>query len=438
MNFYIEFFDKLLTMDEINNLEIEGLGSKGEGVGRLGGYAVFIEGALPGEIVNAEFLEKRKTYARAQVKEIVKKSDDRVVAPCPIYGKCGGCQLMHLSYEGQLRAKRQKVVDALRRIGKVDVKVEECVPSPSKLNYRNKIQLPVRNGKIGLYARESHDLVEMEGCLIHCPMGESVLKKIMPVVKRFKGELRHLLIKSGKDEVLVIVVTNKRPDVELRKLAKEMMACANEIKGVVHNFNTNEHNVILGDEYQVLEGSGSIREQIGDLVFNVSPASFFQVNPKQAENLYLAAIEKAELKGNETVLDAFCGVGTISLFFAQKTKKVVGVEYVPEAIEDARKNAALNGIRNVEFFCDDAAKFKGGDFDVVILNPPRKGCSPEILENLNAEKIVYISCDPATLARDLGLLKGYEITHVQPFDMFPQTAHVETLVTLLRIPSNPS
>ncbi len=353
---------------------------------------------------------------------------------------------MHLEYAEQLVAKRQRVVDALERIGKFSaVEVAPCAPSPSPLHYRNKIQLPVCPGgemRLGLYARGTHDVVEIERCFIHCELGERVFQAVSKILKGAKwepGVLRHVLIKTAVNtkEVLVVLVTRVFRPEGLTEMAEKMMAAMPEIKGVVHHVNTRSDNVVLSGKFKTIVGKGSIEEELGGFVFKVSPASFFQVNTPQAEQLYRRAIDLAGLTGTEVVLDAYCGVGTLSLFLARGAKEVIGVECVAEAIDDAKANAKRNGIANVRFVCAQAERYLGQmqAVDVAMLNPPRKGCDPVVLEALLAlkpKKIVYISCDPATLARDLALLGagGYVIDCVEPFDMFPQTAHVETLASL--------
>jgi len=429
--------------DQIISLEIHGMGSGGEGVGSQDGYVVFVDGALPGELVEARMVESRKRHGFAELHSITRSSPDRMKPPCPLFGRCGGCQVMHLAYPNQLEMKRQRVVDALQRIGKIDSFVAPCLPSPSPLAYRNKIQLPVKSsGKeiaFGLYARSSHDLVEVDACPIHCSLGDAVYQTVRKILKRCDQELRHLLIKSAvrTQETLVIVVANRPPSPLLSELAQEILAAHPSIQGVVHNQHAGRDNVILGRIYQTLAGSNTIQERLGDLTFKISAASFFQVNPAQAERLYEKAVEFADLTGKESVLDAYCGVGTLSLYFAKRAKKVLGVECVAQAIENARENAKLNGIRNVSFSVAAAEDVIGklSQIDVALLNPPRKGCEPSFLDGLgrlSPKKIIYISCDPATLARDLArLLKfGYEVDAVQPFDMFPQTTHVETVVRL--------
>jgi len=430
-------------MQEIE-LKIERLGMSGEGVARLEGYTIFVDGALPDEVVRARLYEKRKTFGRASIVKILEPSVHRVRAPCPVFGRCGGCQIMHLSYPHQLVFKRQRVVDALERIGKLfHVEVSACEPSPAQLNYRNKIQLPVdANFRMGLYARNSHDLVEIEKCYIHCPLGEKAFQEIRNLLSSFpRFNLRYVLIKTAvhTNQVLVVLVTRDQGPHFLDQLAQKILDSLPEIQGVVQNINPAEGNNALSDDFYPLAGKTQIEEKLGSLTFNVSPASFFQVNPPQAENLYQKTVKLADLTSSEVVLDAYCGVGTLSLFLAPYAQKVVGVETVAQAVADASENARKNGILNTQFHWARAEEFIQNleKIDAAILNPPRKGCEPLFLEKLalyGPSKVLYISCDPATLARDLALLakSGYHIEGVHPFDMFPQTAHVETLVSLCK------
>jgi 23S rRNA (uracil1939-C5)-methyltransferase len=416
-------------------LSILRLGIYGEGVGSHEGLTLFVAGALPGETVEGEVVELKKQYGRVKLTRIITPSPDRVAPPCPVFGRCGGCQLQHLSYAAQLKAKQQRVIDALERVGKLSVNVEPTIPSPSPWHYRNKIQMPSRNGILGLYAMDSHDLVEVEACLIHCPLGEKVLKAVRTLSI---PHLKYLIIKTAiyTHEALVVLVTEKSLP---KSIGEKILKLLPEIKGVVQNINPGTGNVILGKNFDVLAGEGVIEEHLCGLRFNISPASFFQVNPPQAEALYKRAIDLLNLTGKEVLLDAFCGVGTLSLIAASKAKQVIGVEIVPEAIRDAKENARINNIHNALFHCAAAEDYIRSvrGVDAVLLNPPRKGCEASLLEKLKTlcpEKIVYISCDPATLARDLKILsEKYAVETVQPFDMFPQTSHVETVVLLKRI-----
>jgi 23S rRNA (uracil1939-C5)-methyltransferase len=436
------------------NTTIQRLGIYGEGIGYWHGYTVFVDGALPGELVHARLIERKKKYGRGSIETLENPSPSRVKPPCPLFGKCGGCQLMHLDYKSQLEMKRQRVADAFERIGKLEsADVLPCIPSPSPLAYRNKIQMPIRKGpdglRIGFNARNSHELAEVDFCHIHCPLGQEAYETARDVIKNSSltaydwqtesGEMRYLIIKTAvkTEQVLVLLVTSGPASEELKETAKKMMNGNSRIRGVVHNINPNPDNVVLGEEFALLAGEGHIEEEICGLFFKISPASFFQVNPEQAENLYRKVEEYAELDGSEIVLDAYCGVGTMSLILSRKAKEVIGVECVPQAIVDAKANAKRNAIENAAFVCEDSATYiqRIEKVDVAVLNPPRKGCEKELLDkigSLRPKKVVYVSCDPATLARDLQLLTahGYRVTKAQPFDMFPQTAHVETVVQL--------
>jgi 23S rRNA (uracil1939-C5)-methyltransferase len=437
---------------------IERLGIYGEGVGYSYGYTLFIDGALPGEELRARVHESHKNYGRAHIVKTISASPHRVAPVCPLFGKCGGCQIMHLAYPQQLESKQKRVDDALQRIGKfTGVEVAACEPSPSQLAYRNKIQLPVSPGengmRLGLYAHDSHDLVEIERCKIHCALGEEAYAHLLRILKDSKltaydpktgeGDLRHVIIKTAvfTSQILIVLVTTQIDSPALNSVARKLLGAMPAIKGVVQNINTASGNSVLGSEYRTLAGEPVIEEKLCGLFFKVSPASFFQVNPEQAEKLYERVLALAALTGTERVLDAYCGVGTLSLILAKQAKEVVGVECVAEAIVDAKENAKRNALTNVTFECAEAETFIQTlqQTDVAILNPPRRGCEPSFLERLvvlQPKRIVYVSCDPATLARDLAYLaaNGYKIEVVQPFDMFPQTAHVECVVSLSFLP----
>lgn len=426
-------------------LLIKRLGIYGEGIGEWEGWTVFIHGSLPGEKVTAEITEIRKNFLRARLLTLIEKSPDRVTPPCPVFGRCGGCQIMHLDYSAQLMAKQKRVQDALERIGKVKVDVAACVPSPHPFSYRNKIQLPVMFDSklhVGLYAFNSHELVEIDRCYIHCEAGEETFQQVRAMLEKFPqiaANLRHILIKTAtfSAQTLVIFVV-RQPIPEMVPLAQQLLEKLPMIKGVIQNHNPSSGNAILGKDYQTLAGQSYLEDQICGLTFKVSPASFFQVNRAVAELLYLKVAELCELSGQETVLDAYCGVGTLSLILASGAAQVLGVEQVSEAIVDAKQNALKNQITNADFHCGLAEEFIQtlSKIDIAVLNPPRKGCDLALLEKLaqlKPRKIVYVSCDPATLARDLAFLQqnGYHINTATPFDMFPQTVHVETVVSLL-------
>lgn len=373
---------------------------------------------------------------------------------CPYFGRCGGCQLMQLKYEEQLEFKRQRVIKALEHFGNFkDPDVSACVASPNELHYRNKVLLPVKeeNGELvlGLYARDSHQLVQIEACLVHCTLGEQVFQTISQLLRTSKisaydhstgkGLLRFVQIRAAESTsaVLVTLVVKEGNKEKLMPLAESIMQNCPQVKGVVVNINTKPGNTAMGDTYQTLVGEGVIEEKVLDKYFKVSPASFFQVNLKKAEQIYQEAIALAAFDGSETLLDAYCGVGTLSLCASSYVKRVMGVEYVPEAIEDARWNAARNGVSNADFFCAKSEDFIASceKVDIAFVNPPRKGCEKSFLQalvKLRPRKIIYISCDPSTLARDARILvdAGYRLGTIYPHDMFPQTSHVESVVKL--------
>jgi len=427
----------LLCFDMINNqtVNIQSIGALGEGIGTLSdGLKVFVEGALPGEEVEILLTQKKKNYARGQLLRVVTSSPSRISPICPLFGTCGGCHLMHLNYEEQCRLKRQRVIDALQRVGKqVDLPlVHACIPSPHPLHYRNKIQLPIEisdhHHKIGLYRKQTHDVIDVPQCFIHNHAGEQLytwLREHLPL----NPSLHHVLIRQGifSKETLLVLVT--KGDTDLRAFSAKVMQVFPRVVGVVENINTSAHNVVLSTCFRPLAGRPYFTEQLRGKTFRIGPGSFFQVNAWQAENLIDTVVTLAQLQPHEVVYDAYTGVGTFALFMADHAKRVIGTECVAEAISYAKQNAQLNGHHNCEFFVQEAQPRSA---DVTLLNPPRKGCDRSVLDNLNSPRVIYISCDPATLARDLALLSQYKVCSVTPFDLFPQTIHVETVVVLER------
>jgi 23S rRNA (uracil1939-C5)-methyltransferase len=439
-------------------IDITGMGYEGEGVGKIDNFTVFVQGALLGETVQVKIVKVAKNYAYGKLLEVVEASKHRTEPGCGIYKSCGGCQMQHMSYEGQLEFKTQRVKDVMERIAKIqDVVVHDTLGMKEPYRYRNKVQLPVGKVndeiRIGFYAPRSHDIKDMDTCGIQHEVADKVVKLTREWIIKHniepyneledKGIVRHIMIRSGfkTGEVMVVIVTREEKLPYLKEFVEVMHNNIDGLKSIIQNVNSKKTNVILGDKNKTLWGEGTITDYIDEFKFNISPMSFFQVNPFQTEVLYGKTLEYAGLTGNEIVFDAYCGTGTISLFLSQKAKKVYGVEIVPEAIEDAKKNALQNNIDNVEFLVGESEKVipelidKGIKADVVVVDPPRKGCERSLLEaisKMQPKKIVYVSCDPATLARDLGILKelGYETKEIQPVDMFPQTAHVETVCLL--------
>lgn len=441
-------------------ITITGLGSAGEGVGRFKDIAVFVPGALPGEKVRATAAFIKKSFIVGKLQEIITASPDRVAPVCPVYEACGGCQLQHLSYEAELKEKREQVKAALERIGHLrDVKVAPTIGSDQPLYYRNKMQFPVAGGKgrlqIGCFALNTHHVIDVTDCCIQKKKNNTIAAVVRQWMKQFKitpydedkgtGMIRHIMGRVGvhTGEIMVCLVTARENVPHLKELVQMLKAEIPGVKSVVQNVNKRSTNVILGEKTRLIAGSPTIKDKIGPLKFNISAQSFFQVNSEQAEKLYNTALDFADLKGKETVVDLYCGTGTITLFMAQKAKQALGIEIVPSAIQDAKKNAQANHIENADFLLGDAAvempKLAAGGLrpDVVILDPPRAGCEERVLAaivKVKPERVVYVSCNPATLARDLAYLHehGFTIDKVQPCDMFSRTHHVETVVLLTR------
>lgn len=447
------------------SIEIVDQAFGGEGIGKVDGVPVFIEFALPGETVKTKILKVNKNYAFGKMMEIEKESDERADAPCPYYYRCGGCDLQHQTYAGQLRFKRKRVVDALERIGKIkSPNVMETIGMDIPFRYRNKAQIPFaeENGKLiaGFYAKRSHRIVDIETCLIQHEDGDRVLAitrqwmeefKVAPYQKdggiNPKGVVRHVMMRKGfKTGDLMVVLVATKEKVPFIYILIERLKTIEGFKSFVVNVNDKDTNVILGEKNVLLFGQEYIEDDIAEFRFRISPHSFFQINPVQTEVMYAKALEYAALTGTETVFDAYCGAGTISMFLSKQAKKVYGVEIVPEAIEDAKINAEVNKVENVEFILGKSEEViaklieEGIHADVVVVDPPRKGCDPELLVSIakmGPERMVYVSCDAGTLARDLSIMTelGYRLVEATPVDNFPQTAHVETVVLLSRVES---
>ncbi|AKA71561.1 23S rRNA (uracil-5-)-methyltransferase RumA [Clostridium scatologenes] len=451
-----------INKNEEYDMNITGMGYEGEGVGKINDFTVFVPGALLNEKVKVKIVKVNKNFAFAKLIDVMEASEYRTEPACNIYKRCGGCQLQHYSYKAQLNFKKQRVKDCIERIGKLktsEVILYDTIGMDDPYRYRNKVQLPVgeKNGEvnIGFYAQRTHQIINMDTCNIQHEAADKVLKLIKSWMKKYKieayneqlhsGSIRHIMVRKAfkTNEVMVVVVTRSNELPHKEELIEMLIESKENIVSIIQNVNSKKTNVILGIECITLWGKDNISDYIGEFRFNISPLSFFQVNPVQTEVLYNKALEYASLTGNETVFDAYCGTGTISLFLSQKAKKVYGIEIVPQAIENAKINAEQNNIDNAEFIVGESEKVipelikNGVKADVVVVDPPRKGCEKSLLEaiaQMSPERIVYVSCDPGTLARDLSILDelGYKVAEVQPVDMFPQTAHVETVVKLIK------
>lgn len=446
---------------------IEDMNEDGAGVGKVDGYIWFVKDAVIGDVVWAKAMKMKKSYGFARLMEVLEPSASRVIPSCPVARQCGGCQLQAMNYEGQLKFKERKVMNNLIRIGKFaedEIHMLPIMGMEQPWRYRNKAQFPFgkdKDGNViaGFYAGRTHAIVEAEDCLL----GVEENREILDIVKRFmkemkiepydelshKGLVRHVLIRKGfkTDEIMVCLVINGNKLPGKERLV-EMLTGVDGVKGMTsisYSVNQEKTNVIMGKEIVNLYGPGYITDYIGNVKYQISPLSFYQVNPVQTERLYGTALEYAGLTGNEIVWDLYCGIGTISLFLAQKAKKVYGVEIVPQAIEDARRNAEINGIHNAEFFVGKAEEVLPEQFeknhvhaDVIVVDPPRKGCDVVCLDTIlkmRPERVVYVSCDSATLARDLRYLAdgGYVMGRGRCCDMFPGTVHTETVVLLSKL-----
>ena len=449
-----------VAKDQKIELEIIDLGDGGEGIGRLDGLTFFVEGGLPGDVVEAVVTQVKKNFGIARLIKVVKPSENRIEPACPYFKHCGGCQIMSLDYEkGQKPAKEKMVRDALERIGGFKgIAIEPILGMDNPYRYRNKGMYPVAaNGKladIGFFKRGSHRVVDVRDCLLQVEAHGVVNQIVRDFVAEFgieiydeykqTGILRHVMIRHSEmtGELMVVLVVNANGLVNESILKDRLVEALPNLASFVININKDKGNKVLGSKNRIVHGVENITESIDSLMFQISPLSFFQVNPVQTKVLYQKALEFADLKGKETVFDIYCGIGTISLFLAQKAKKVVGVELVNTAVKDAKGNAFKNGYKNCEFHVGKAEEVipmlyeTGYKADVVVVDPPRKGCDPQVIETIikmAPDKIVYVSCKPSTLARDVKLLceNGlYEVTAVQPVDMFPQTVHVECVVKL--------
>ena len=459
----VQYKGKAITKNQEFIVEIEDLTAEGAGVAKLDGYTLFIKNALIGDKARVSIMKTKKTYGYARLVEILEPSKDRIEPACPMAIKCGGCQLQHLSYKAQLPYKQNKIATCLQRIGGFqEIPMEPIMGMEHPFYYRNKAQFPIgrdKNGALvtGFYAGHTHNIVDTSHCMIQAKENDELLALVKAYMEEcgvstydensHTGLVRHILTRVGfaTKQIMVCLIINgdKLPKQEL---LVERLSKVSGMTSISININKEKTNRILGDRCETLWGQAYIEDYIGDIKYQISPLSFYQVNPVQTTKLYQTALEYADLKGDEIVWDLYCGIGTISLFLAQKAKQVYGVEIVPQAIEDARKNAALNQISNAEFFVGAAEEVLPAKYaesngtmaaDVIVVDPPRKGCDEALLGTIikmNPKKVVYVSCDPATLARDLKVLcgNGYQLQRVRGCDMFPQSFHVETVCLLSR------
>ncbi len=434
---------------------IEGYASGGEGVARIDGVAVFVKGALRGERGDVRIEHVGRSAAWGHIEKLLEPSPSRVEPDCPYYGRCGGCQFRHMTYAEELEAKRQRVEDALRRIGGVDLPVSVIHGAENTLRYRNKVQFPIGEGAVGYYRGGTHQVVDIADCLLQPEADTACRAAFQGWMERFrvpaydertgKGLLRHLFLRTNRaGEALCCVVANGRTLPHEEELTAALREAAPGLAGVVLSVNTRKTNVILGGEYRALWGRDWLEEELCGHTFRLSVPSFFQVNRAQTEVLYRRALDFAALTGTETVVELYCGIGAISLTMAERAGRVIGVEVVPQAVADAKENARRNGLADkTRFECGDAGELaaklerEGVRPDVVVVDPPRKGLAPEVVEAIGCmgpERVVYVSCDPATLARDVGRFGalGYGAARAEAVDLFPRTAHVETVVQLVR------
>ena len=436
----------------------ENMSFDGKGCVFYNGHIGFIPGLIKGERAKIVMTYYTSNQFTGYVKEVIEPSPYRVKPICPVYKNCGGCSLMHMSYEAQLDFKKNRVIEALKRIGGIDnVNVDDTIGMMNPYFYRNKIQMPIRIDKhgnlvSGFYRERTHEVIPITKCYIENEKADQILECIKLLMHKYsisaydeekrKGVVRHVLIRSSYhfEEIMVVLVTNSDSFKNQEAFIKELINKEPCITTIVQNINSKDTNVILGDKEKVLFGKGYIFDSICDVKFKISAKSFYQINPIQVEKLYSLAIEKANLTKDDLLLDAYCGIGTIGLISSRYCKEVHGIEIVEKAIEDAKENAIINNISNAKYYSGDAGEYilnqykKGIIYDVVIMDPARKGSDERFLSTLletKPKKIVYVSCDPATLARDLKILKEkYDIVSVTPLDMFPQSYHVETIVLL--------
>ncbi len=448
----------MLIKNSTYEMMIDALGQEGEGIGRIDGFTIFVEGALPGDTIEVLIMKLKKSYGYGKLVNIIQPSEHRMAPACDAFTKCGGCSLQHLSYQKQLEYKTDKVANCIKRIAGINFDIQPTIGMDNPFRYRNKAQFPVGNSNnkpaIGFFAKHSHRIVQISDCKLQLAITSQITRIIENFILQFNlkpydeenhtGLIRHVLIRSGfaTNEIMVCIIINGKNLPHAAELIKDLQAVTG-LTSIMLNFNRERTNVIMGSSTQCIYGKDVITDYIGDLRFEISALSFFQVNPVQTKILYDLVTEFAEFSKTDIVIDAYCGIGTISLFIANHVKKVYGIEIINAAIADANRNAALNNITNAEFICGESEKVIPNLLaehispDVIIVDPPRKGCDEKVLKSIidcGVKKLVYVSCDAATLARDIAILKGggFELGKVQPVDCFPMTWHVETIVLLQR------
>lgn len=440
-----------MQKNEEYEIEITGMTDEGSGVGRVEGIAVFVPYTIVGETVRVLIVKVLKNYAHGKLLSVIKASPHRVKAECEAFYRCGGCQFWHMDYACERKVKQQKVKDCLRRLGGIDIPVLPVLGSAAQKRYRNKAQFPVSADGIGMYARHSHRVIDLQDCLIQDERNIPIMQCVREWMAEYdvkpyeeqthSGTVRHIYTRSGTAGVLVCIVTRTKKFPFAAELAQKLKQLDCGVVGLVQNINGERTNVVLGKENRLIFGSPSLTDAIGGVEFVISPHSFYQVNHDQTKVLYDTAAEFAQLSGGEIVWDLYCGIGTIGQYLARGAKQIVGVEAVEQAVQDARENARRNGLNNAQYYCGTAEQIaplllkQGLRPDVILLDPPRKGCEESLLRTAaqtDAERIVYISCKPSTLARDLKILEtlGCKTQKVQPVDLFPRTPHVETVVLL--------
>ncbi|WP_163970967.1 23S rRNA (uracil(1939)-C(5))-methyltransferase RlmD [Oceanobacillus halotolerans] len=447
--------------NETITLQFEDLTHEGNGVGKVNGYPLFVPYALPGEEATVKVVKVNKNFGFGKLIDVTTPSPERVEPPCDVFYKCGGCQIQHMSYNMQLEMKQNQVKNVMRKIAHLDhIPVYPTIGMEDPWRYRNKVAIPVgeKDGELitGFYRKKSHQIIDdMDTCVVQDDLNDRMVEAVRRIADRLgisaydeksdRGVLRHIMVRTGREtkDTMVVIITRTEKLPHQEELVQELTATYPHVKSIIHNINNKRTNVILGRKTNVIWGKEYIYDSIGDIQFAISAKSFYQINPPQTKKLYEKALEYAKIDRDDVVVDAYCGIGTISLFLAQKAKKVYGVEIVPDAINDAKMNAELNGITNTEFVVGKAEKVmpqwkeEGLDPDVIIVDPPRKGCEEDLLHamaDMKPKRIVYVSCNPSTLARDVNILEesGYTAKEVQPVDMFPQSMHVEAVCRLER------